>query len=427
MQEIAICMENVSKVYKLYDKPVDRLKESIHPFRKSYHRDFYALNNINFEVKKGEILGIIGKNGSGKSTLLKIIAGVLTPTCGNVQVNGKLSALLELGAGFNPELTGIENIYLNGTIMGYTKEETDTKMQAISDFADIGDFLYQPVKMYSSGMFLRLAFAVAINVDPEILIIDEALSVGDMRFQQKCYRKIREFKGRRTVIFVSHDMSAVANFCDRILWIDEGKNYKEGSPDEILEKYHAFMSYDADLDISNPLESKNDTSDSKIFEPLPNNIKSFGNGKAKIIGISFVYSDTKNKVRILQGDEKVELLLKVVTKEDIDMPVVGFTIKDKLGNGIVITNTDFEGIKMRTLLSDKAYSFKWNFIFPKLRDGLYSFDVAIAEGTFQNHQQSFWIYDVLIVEVISRKAYAADRGLIILDNVHFNEFSSLQE
>ncbi|HPH04166.1 MAG TPA: ABC transporter ATP-binding protein, partial [Spirochaetota bacterium] len=186
LQDIAISVEHVSKVYRLYDKPVDRLKESLHPLRKKYHRDFHALDDVSFEVKKGETVGIIGQNGSGKSTLLKIITGVLTPSCGQVRVNGRVSALLELGTGFNPELTGIENVYFSGTVMGYTREEMDVRLDEILAFADIGEFVRQPVKTYSSGMFVRLAFAVAIKSNPEIMIVDEALAVGDMNFQAKC-------------------------------------------------------------------------------------------------------------------------------------------------------------------------------------------------------------------------------------------------
>ena len=209
----AIKVTNLSKVYKLYDKPADRLKESLHPLKKKYHKEFYALNDVSFEIKKGETVGIIGKNGAGKSTLLKIITGVLTPSGGHVHVNGRIASLLELGAGFNPEYTGVENIYLQGTLMGYTKEEMESKIQAILDFADIGDFVYQPVKSYSSGMFARLAFAVAINVEPDILIVDEALSVGDMRFQQKCYRKFREFQElKKTILFVTHDTGTIINY-----------------------------------------------------------------------------------------------------------------------------------------------------------------------------------------------------------------------
>ena len=191
--ELMIEIQDLTKVYKMYDKPIDRLKESLSITHKQYSKDFYALNNVSFEVQKGECIGIIGTNGSGKSTLLKIITGVLNPTLGRVSVNGKISALLELGAGFNPEYTGLENIYLNGTMMGYTREEVEKKIDDILQFADIGDFVYQPVKTYSSGMFVRLAFAVAINVNPDILIVDEALSVGDYKFQSKCYRKFEEF------------------------------------------------------------------------------------------------------------------------------------------------------------------------------------------------------------------------------------------
>ena len=234
----AIKVTNLSKVYKLYDKPADRLKEALNPLRKSYHKEFYALDNINFEIKKGETVGIIGKNGAGKSTLLKIITGVLTPSAGHVQVNGRIASLLELGAGFNPEYTGVENIYLQGTLMGYTKEEMESKIEAVLDFADIGDFVYQPVKSYSSGMFARLAFSVAINVDPDILIVDEALSVGDMRFQQKCYRKFREFQElKKTILFVTHDTGTIINYCTHTIWINEGKKIDEGSPDEICKRY----------------------------------------------------------------------------------------------------------------------------------------------------------------------------------------------
>ncbi len=197
MSDIAISIQNISKVYKLYSRHVDLLKEFLNPFGKRYHQDFYALKNVSFEVKKGETVGIIGKNGSGKSTILQIIAGVLTPTNGNVIVNGKVSALLELGTGFNSELTGIENIYFSGMVMGYSEEEIDAKIDNILSFADIGDFVYQPVKTYSSGMYVRLAFSVAINVDPDILIIDEALAVGDIRFTQKCFRKIDEFREKK--------------------------------------------------------------------------------------------------------------------------------------------------------------------------------------------------------------------------------------
>ena len=217
----AIKVENVTKIYRLYDKPIDRLKESISLTHKSYHRPFYALQNISFQVEKGETVGIIGTNGSGKSTILKIITGVLKPSEGTVEVNGRISALLELGAGFDMDYTGIENIYMNGSVLGFSKEEMDRKLQEILDFADIGDFVYQPVKTYSSGMLVRLAFALAINVEPEILIIDEALAVGDAFFQAKCFHKLEKIKkSGTTILFVSHDIVSVKKLCSRAVWIE---------------------------------------------------------------------------------------------------------------------------------------------------------------------------------------------------------------
>ena len=229
MSEVTISVKDVTKVYKLYDKPTDRMKEAL--LKKNMHKDFYAVNGVSFDVKKGETVGIIGKNGSGKSTLLKMVTGVLTPTAGEIKLAGPVSALLELGTGFDGEQDGISNIYLNGNMVGLSKEEIDASLQDIIDFADIGDFIYQPVKTYSSGMFVRLAFAVAINIKPEILIVDEALSVGDFRFQQKCYRKIREFKEQGTVLFVSHDTGAITSFCDRVIWLDDGKFFERQAYD----------------------------------------------------------------------------------------------------------------------------------------------------------------------------------------------------
>jgi lipopolysaccharide transport system ATP-binding protein len=240
MADIAIDVSKVTKIYKLYDKPQDRLKEALHPFGKNYHRDFYALRDVSFRVHKGETVGIIGKNGAGKSTLLKIITGVLTPTSGDVSVFGKVASLLELGAGFNPEMTGLENIYLNGTLMGYTKEEMDKRVDAIIAFANIGEFIHQPVKMYSSGMFARLAFSVAINVDADILIVDEALSVGDMLFQAKCIAKMTEMMQQgTTILFVSHDIHAVRSLCTKGVYLENGGVKFFGSAGEAVDMYIA--------------------------------------------------------------------------------------------------------------------------------------------------------------------------------------------
>lgn len=234
----AVSVKDLSKVYNIYNKPSDRLKETFNPFKKSYHSKFYAIDKLSLDIQKGETVGLIGRNGAGKSTLLKIITGVLTPTSGEVKVNGKIASLLELGAGFNPEMSGIENIYLNGTVMGYTKEQMDKRVDAIIAFADIGDFVYQPVKMYSSGMFARLAFSVAINVDPDILIIDEALSVGDMAFQNKCFERMNDFiKNNKSILFVSHSLSAIRLLCDKVAWLESGKLVEYGDTKSVTQNY----------------------------------------------------------------------------------------------------------------------------------------------------------------------------------------------
>ncbi|WP_298691092.1 ABC transporter ATP-binding protein, partial [uncultured Sulfuricurvum sp.] len=224
MGNTAISVHDLNKTYKLYDHPIDRLKEALHPLRRSYHHDFKALSDISFDIAKGDSIGIIGKNGAGKSTLLKIITGVLTPTSGSVKVHGRIASLLELGAGFNPEYTGIENIYLQGMLIGYTRTEVDEKIADIIAFADIGEFIYQSVKIYSSGMFARLAFAVAIHVDPDILIVDEALSVGDFAFQYKCFQAFRRFQETgKTILFVSHSTQQIIQYCNKALLMHEGK------------------------------------------------------------------------------------------------------------------------------------------------------------------------------------------------------------
>ena len=235
-------LSHINKIYRLYDRPTDRIREALNPRRKSYHKAFHALDDVSLTVEKGETLGIIGQNGSGKSTLLKIITEIITPTSGTAQVEGRVSALLELGAGFNQEFTGIENIYLNGTILGYTEAEMDEKMEAILAYAGIGDYVHQPVKTYSSGMFVRLAFAVAINVDPEILIVDEALAVGDLSFQLKCMDTFTQFREKGiTILFVSHDLNTIRRFCTRCIWLKEGHVEMEGDTDAVAARYDGFL------------------------------------------------------------------------------------------------------------------------------------------------------------------------------------------
>lgn len=420
MEDIVIKVENLCKIYKLYEKPIDRLKESLHPLKKSYHRDFYALNNISFSVNKGETVGIIGKNGSGKSTLLKIITGVLTQSSGNIEINGRVSALLELGAGFNPEFTGIENIYLNGTMMGYSKEEMDKKVDSILGFADIGEFSKQPVKNYSSGMYARLAFAVAINIEPDILIVDEALSVGDIRFQQKCFKKMREFQREGTIIFVSHDIGAIKSFCDRSIWLNEGKFIADGIPSEVCEKYNAYMNYNSTIapDYSNAITNlQNDIAN---IEPLTEGLNTFGVGYASIIGIGIVDELTKTKINTVRGGQRIELLIRVYVSVGIEIPILGFIIKDRLGVAILDINTESNINKLHPLVAGNCYIFKWTFDFPNIRDGMYSMDIAIAEGTVNNHIQHHWVNDALIIKVLNERKYLGS-GMLYIDNIKFNE------
>lgn len=399
----AIKVQNLTKTYKLYDKPMDRLKESLHPLKKKYHKDFYALNDVSFEIKKGETVGIIGKNGSGKSTLLKIITGVLTPTSGRVNVHGKISAILELGAGFNNEMTGIENIYLNTSINGMNKQATNKIIDEIVDFAELGEHIYQPIKTYSSGMKARLAFGVAINVDPEILIVDEALSVGDVRFQQKCLRRMEEFKAQnKTILFVSHSTGMIERFCDRAVWIHEGNIRDIGDSELISKKYYSFMTYGLETTIN---DSEKCTQEMKktdsIKWPSLDKCESFGEGGAKIVGVALV-DEKNNFLSVLSGGEKVKLLLKIVAYEEIYSPIVGFIIKDKMGISIIGTNSyitkQTQNIK---LIKNQENIVEFEFTMPLIKNGEYTISPALAEGTQHKHTQHHWIHDALLFKMLN--------------------------
>jgi len=398
----AISVQNLSKIYKLYDSNKDRLKEAINPLKKKYYRDFYALNNISFEVQKGETLGIIGKNGSGKSTLLKIITGLLTPTMGNIEVNGKVSALLELGAGFNPEYSGIENIYLNGTITGFTREEMNSKMEDIVSFADIGNFLYQPVKIYSSGMFVRLAFAVSINVEPDILIIDEALAVGDIRFQQKCYRKINDLHEKgKTILFCTHDTGAVLNLCSSCLWIHDGYIKNSGDPDEIIKNYQAYMYYDQNIkEVAQDNAVQLTQLDRKEVCWLNvENCSFFGEGGAEITDVCFYDEETGKSVSTLKGGEKVVLGIKATILSIIEAPIFGFSVKNSYSVNAFSVNTFQEKCKIKKFTGNEKTEVLFSFIFPPLSNGIYSIDLSVADGTQMAHVQHCWKYDALSIKV----------------------------
>lgn len=417
---ISIEVLNLTKSYKLYEKPSDRLKESLIK-GSCYHKDFLAVDNISFQVKKGETVGIIGRNGAGKSTLLKMITGVLKPTSGNIMLSGNVSALLELGAGFDSEKNGIENIYLNGRINGLSKKEIDDSIESVLEFADIGDFVYQPIKTYSSGMLVRLAFAVAVNVNPEILIVDEALSVGDVRFQQKCYRKIREFKKNGTVLFVSHDTGAIASFCDRVIWLDQGKVYKVGDPGEIIEEYLSFMRYDVKNDDKfktdfKPFEGKEELE--SVLENKENTfIMAFGDRSAQFTKIS-LKNDKGKVISHVHGGQTICIDMEIHSEIELEFPILGFNIKDVLGNELVVTNTVFEKVTMPKIEAGKTYNFQWQFAFPHLHAGDYPVDIALAEGTYLNHTQIHFVTDALIIKCIDERLYQEGRGRIVPDKVY---------
>ena len=366
-EDWAIKIEHLSKVYKIFDKPTDRVKEALNPFRKRYSRDFYALNDVSLTIKKGETVGIIGKNGAGKSTILKIITGVLTPTSGSVQVNGRIASLLELGAGFNPEMTGIENIYMNGTIMGYSKEEMDDRVQEIIDFADIGEFIHQPVKMYSSGMFARLAFAVNAFVEPDILIVDEALSVGDMKFQVKCMDKMAELmKGGCTVIFVSHDINAIRRLCHRAFFFNQGKLLADGEVNTVADMYLEFLEQpDKKIDVS----------------PRPDRDIFYTNNDLGQI--------TSFKVMNFDGIEKDVFAynepLKIIVEYDVkdvylENVVLGIALHTSSNKYVCGLNTLLDGVNIPWKTGKNIFSLKYPMGLLAL-SGKYHFDVALEEKT----------------------------------------------
>lgn len=417
MSEVAIRVDDVSKLYKLYDKPSDRLKESLGLTRKKLYKEHYALHNVSFDVKRGETVGIIGTNGSGKSTILKIITGVLNPSGGHVEIDGRISALLELGAGFNMEYTGIENIYLNGTMIGFSREEIDAKMQDILDFADIGDFVHQPVKTYSSGMFVRLAFAVAINIDPEILIVDEALSVGDVFFQAKCYKKFEDFKKMgKTILFVSHDLGSISKYCDRVVLLNRGKKLAEGTPKEMVSMYKRIMvNQDKAEEIAAhqmDMSSLEEDDEKEIKEAacegqwkkhynLNPDVDEYGNGAAEIEDFAIIDENGNYTNAIVKGT-RFRLKSKVKFKQDIHDPIFTYTFKNIQGVAITGTNTMYEKKDVPLAKEGETYvaSFEQDMF---LQGGEYLLSMSCTgyrDGEFQVYHR---LYDVCNVTVVSDK------------------------
>ena len=404
--ENAITVTDVSKVYKLYDRPIDRLKESLNPFHKEYHKKFYALNNLSFQVKKGETVGIIGTNGSGKSTILKIITGVLSPTTGKVKVDGLISALLELGAGFNSDYTGIENIYMNGTMMGFSRKQMEAKLPDILEFADIGDFVYQPVKTYSSGMFVRLAFALAINVEPEILIVDEALSVGDVFFQSKCYRRMEEIrKNGTTILMVTHDMGSIIKYCDKVVLLNKGNFIAQGQPGPMVDLYKKILANQMDSLQKELNQDENPVvEEQKLMKEsltINTNRTEYGDGKAQIYDLG-LFDQRGNLTNLLLKGEEFTIKEKIRFAAEIAMPIFTYTIKDKKGTELSGTNTMFEGTDIKPVNAGDEYEVSFTQKMT-LQGGEYLLSMSCTGFEKGEHVVYHRLYDVANITVISNK------------------------
>jgi ABC-type polysaccharide/polyol phosphate transport system ATPase subunit len=401
----AVEFQGVSKSYAIYDAPGDRLKELLSLNRLKRHKDFWALHDASFEVRRGETFCIVGENGSGKSTLLQLVAGILRPTAGSVTVNGRVSALLELGAGFNPEFTGRDNVYLNGSILGLTTRQIDQRYPAIAEFAEIGDFLNQPVKTYSSGMVVRLAFAVAIHVDPEILLVDEALAVGDIYFRQRCMRKVHELRSRGiTILFVSHAVADVKAIGDRVMWLDRGRMVELGEPDVVVAKYLAAMSrkdssyllQKAAADEQRPQAAA--VRAPEIVETIPNIDHRYGDGRAEVIGIA-ILDERGQRLHLLEPSSKIIARISVRAKEYIRVPNVGFMLRNQLGIDFSGTNTVREGYELPPMEPGDVYTVDFHLELPELYPASFSFSPAIADGTLVEYQMCDWIDNAIALQM----------------------------
>lgn len=404
MNDTAIKIKNVTKTYKLYRSHADRVKETFHPLRKKYSHHFNALDDLSVHVRRGESVGIIGRNGSGKSTFLQIICGILKPTTGTVAVNGRISALLELGAGFNPEFTGVQNVYLNSSILGLSREETERRFDEIISFADIGDFIHQPVKTYSSGMYIRLAFAIAINVYPEILVVDEVLSVGDIFFQQKCMHHMQELMQGCTRVIATHDMQAVANLCERVIVLDQGSIVFEGSPLKGIEYYTKIMHNEqfatsCKIESTNSINKPNNVIEDRDWIEVPEDSRA---GACEIIIEKVkLTSRSYEKVKIVKVNDFLVInfvIFSAVKKKNV---IFGYLIKDRVGNAIFGENT-VECPAGPIEIEDGYHRVQLGFKWPEIYPDEYTLTVGVGEGNDPlKHIIQCWAHNILSVSAIS--------------------------
>lgn len=426
--EIAIRIEGLSKCYQIYDKPSDRLRQFVRPRvdrllgreGRQYFRDFWAVKDVSFQVNKGDTVGIVGRNGSGKSTLLQIICGTLTPTAGTVETRGRVAALLELGAGFNPEFSGRDNVYMNAALLGLTRGQTDARFDAIAAFADIGQFIDQPVKTYSSGMYVRLAFAVIAHVDADILIVDEALSVGDAVFTQKCMRFIRGFQERGTLLFVSHDMGAIQNLCQSALWMGGGEIKQSGPSKQVVESYlrHTLQETYGDsvqLDemgqssVDEPIDAAQNPGGqldySARYEVVDNlsAAKGWKTGLVEIERITISKTDGSDAA-VLEGGEKVKLTIRALARQDMTNPILGFMFRDRLGQDLFGENTlAFTSLSPTMVKAGQTFAGEFVFRLPMLPNGEYAVMASMAEGYQYDNTQHHYMHNALIVNIASSK------------------------
>lgn len=434
--DIAIRVSNLSKCYQIYDTPRDRLKQFVLPrIRRAvslpanqYYSEFWALKNVNFEVKKGETVGVIGCNGSGKSTLLQMICGTLTPSSGAIQTNGRIAALLELGSGFNPEFTGRENVYLNASVLGLSGEEIDARFDDIATFADIGQFIEYPVKTYSSGMYIRLAFAIIAHVDADILVVDEALSVGDAIFTQKCMHYIRAFQEKGTILFVSHDIGAVQNLCETGIWLNNGATQMIGDTKDIAEAYLKYTlqeTYGSDAklnSINNHTKTKEVENDAMCAEDNTalqdetldhdakltiwdnlHNAKGWRTGDADLLSIQLARMDGSTE-EVFAGGEQVLVTIRAKANQELAHPIIGFTVRDRLGQELFGENTlPFTDLNPVSVKVGQIFFAEFVFHLPMLPNGEYALMASVACGSLYDNVQHHFLHDALILTVSSSK------------------------
>ncbi len=402
-----IRLQHLSKKYPMYERPGDKLRELLSLRRKKLHREFWALKDIDLEVYAGSTLGVVGQNGSGKSTLLQILAGILQQTRGDCLVRGKVGALLELGSGFNPEFSGRENIFMNGAIMGMSRRLIENRLDAILDFADIGEFVDQPVKTYSSGMFMRLAFAVAIHVDPEILLVDEALAVGDLVFQHRCTNSMQQFRAQgKTIVFVTHDLQAVTRFCDRAILLDRGRKLCDGSPEDVVQRYRALMFKREQSRVKSKerIRASQGGEALPVVRTIPYIHNRYGEGGAKVLGLILLGKDGE-VLSTVSAEQKARLLISVAFDQSTANPIIGFTIRDRLGVDITSSNTSYEGLELPNGSVGDLFTVAFDLEVPQLRPGSYSISPAISRGSIWEHTVEDWIDNAYIFDIL-------DTGLI---------------